>query len=100
MSKLFAIALTATVFGASAATAQAACNGSCCAPAASCCTTAVPAAPTHDHANMSAPTARAPQATRSFSYQPSPVYRAPRSMRSQGLNSGVRGAGSKVLGNY
>jgi hypothetical protein len=100
MSKLIAIALTASLFVVSTATAQAAGRGSCCTQAAASCTSAAPAAPAHDHANMTAPTAKAPQATRSYSYQPSQTYRAPRSMRSQGWNSGIRGADSKVLGNY
>jgi hypothetical protein len=49
---------------------------------------------------MNMPTAKAPQSTRSFSYQPSTrVYRSPMT-RSRGWNSGTRGAGSKALGNY
>ena len=95
MTKLFALALVASMFGASAATAQAGCNGSC--NATTSCASA-PAAPAAEHANMD--TAKAPQSTRSFSYQPSRgVYRSPMT-RSRGWSSGTRGAGSKVLGNY
>lgn len=98
MSKLFALTLAASLIGGSAATAQA-CGGSCCAQAASCSMPAAQAAPAQDHSQMDM--SRAPQTTRrSYSYQPGTIY-APRMMRSQGRSfSGVRGADSKVLGNY
>ena len=98
MIKLFAVALTASLFGGSAA--QAACGGSCCAQAAPCCTSGAPAAPADEHSNMNMPSAKAPQATRSFSYQPGASYGATRAMNRQGWNSGARGATSKALGNY
>jgi hypothetical protein len=49
---------------------------------------------------MNMPAARAPQGTRSFSYQPSTGYAPARGTNRQGWNSGVRGAASKALGNY
>ena len=105
MSKLFALAVVASLFVAS--TAQAASHGSCCAPAAACCSQAEPscasgspAAAADEHSNMNMPSAKAPQSTRSFSYQPSTGYSAPRTMSRPGWNSGVRGAASKALGNY
>ncbi len=97
MSKLFAFAIVAAMFAASTATAQAAGRRCCCAPTAACCASAAPAAAADQHADMNV--AKAPQSTRSFSYQPGTGYGATRAMRSQGWNSGVRDATSKVLGN-
>lgn len=95
MFKLFALALTASLLGASATTAQAGCGRSCCAQPAPCCASAAAA---DEHANMNM--SQAPQSVRSFSYQPGTGYGATRSMGSQGWNSGTRGAASKILGNY
>jgi hypothetical protein len=97
--KSITFSLMAVLFGATAA-AQAAYNGSCCTEAATCCTSGAPAPPADEHSNMNMPTARAPQGTRSFSYQPSTGYAPARGTSRQGWNSGVRGAASKALGNY
>lgn len=97
MLKTTAFSLAIVLFGA-AATAKAGCNGSHCAAEPSCAATAQ-AAPADEHSNMPMPSARAPQGTRSFSYQPSTGYSAPRATRSQGWTA-VRGAASKASGNY
>jgi len=81
-------------FGAMAADAQArghASHGSCCC--------AAPA--TAQAAAEPQSTAQAPQGTRSFSYEPSTaVTNGTTRMQSRGPSWGVRGAASKILGNY
>lgn len=97
MSKLLTLSLMTVLLGTSAAAAEAGCNSSCAMACQPTCAAATP----QDMAQMQQTTARAPQATRSFSYQPSPTgtYRA--MPRSRGRNSfGPRGATSKLLGNY
>jgi hypothetical protein len=99
MLKSITLSLLTVLFGATAV-AQARCGNSCCAQAAPCCSSGAPAAPADEHSNMPMPTAKAPQATRSFSYQPSTGYSPARGMSQQGRKSGVRDATSKSLGNY
>lgn len=94
MFKSISVSLLTLLFGATTA-AQAACGNSCCTQAAPCCTSGAPAAPADEQASMQMPMTKAPQSTRSFSYQPSNGYRA---TPSQGWNG--RGAASKALGNY
>jgi hypothetical protein len=96
MLKSIALSLVAVLFGATSA-AQAACNGSCCTQAEPSC---MAAAPAHEHSNMNMPTTRAPQGTRSFSYEPSTRYAPARGTSRPGWNSGIRGASAKALGNY
>jgi hypothetical protein len=98
MSKLFAFAVVASLFAVSTATAQAAGRRSCCAPAAACCAAAAPATAAVQHADANV--AKAPQATRSFSYQPSTDFGSARGMSRQGWTAGTRDATAKVLGNY
>ena len=97
MLKSIAFSLMTVVFGATAV-AQAACGNSCCTQAAPCCTSGAPAAPAEEHSDMPMPMTKAPQSTRSFSYQASNGYRSAIPGRSHGFN--VRGATSKALGNY
>ena len=99
MLKSLAFSVMTVLFGATTVAHAGACNGSCCTTAEpSCC--AAPAAPANEHSNMNMPAARAPQGTRSFSYQPSTDNTPARRTSRPGWNSGVRGAASKALGNY
>lgn len=112
MSKIFALAfavaaLSAFVSQANAGRHRGCCAPSCCEAAAPCCgdTAAAPAQAAANNANAANNTAQAPQSTRSFSYQPSTnnvSSVAPgRTSRGRIINSyGLRGAGSKEIGNY
>lgn len=97
MLKSLALSMMTVLFGATAVAYADTCNGQCCTQAAPSC---MSAAPTAEHSDMNMPAARAPQGTRSFSYQPSTDYAPGRRTSRPSLNSGVRGAASKALGSY
>lgn len=97
MLKSLAFSMMTVLFGATAVAYADTCNGPCCTQAAPSCTSAAPTAPAAEH---SMPAARAPQGTRSFSYQPSADYAPGRRASRPSLNSGVRSAASKALGSY
>jgi hypothetical protein len=113
MSKIFALAIAVAALAAFVSQASAGrhrggcCAPSCCETAASCCgdTAAAPTPAADNNANAANNTAQAPQSTRSFSYQPSTnnVYSVAPGRTNGGriMNSyGLRGAGSKEIGNY
>lgn len=100
MLKALAFSVMTVLFGATAVAYAGTCNGPCCTQAAPSCMSAAPTAPAAEHADMNMPAARAPQGTRSFSYQPSTDYAPGRRTSRPSLNSGVRGAASKALGSY
>lgn len=99
MLKTLSFAAAAVLFVVTAS-AQADCNASCSPQGCASPSAGVQPAPAHDHSNTNMPAARAPQTTRSFSYQPSTRYAPARGMSRPGWNGGTRGAASKVLGNY
>lgn len=105
MSKFFALALVASALLASVNEANGGRHKSCCSPTPCCaaapCCTATPAAPSAAATEPSkSEMAQAPQATRSFSYQPSTNYASPRAMTGSRANWGVRDAASKANGSY
>lgn len=100
MLKSLVFSMMTVLFGATAVAHAGACNGSYCTQAEPSCMSAAPTASADEHSNMNMPAARAPQTTRSFSYQPSTDYSPARRTSRPGWNSGIRGASAKALGNY
>jgi hypothetical protein len=100
MLKTAAFSLLTVLLGTASIAYAGTCNGShCTVSEPGCC--APPAAPAHEHAATNVPTAKAPQSTRSYSYQPSRSYSTPtRRAARPGRSSGIRGADAKILGSY
>ena len=94
MSKRFASAIVALMFGTAVATAQARCGGCATHSAAASRSPAASAASADEHSKMEMPMSKAPQSTRRISYGPVRAGFQPR------WSWTLRDASSKVLGNY